>query len=142
MRFQKRVCLAGALAVLAGCPFVAEVAKADGDSGIPAAFLGTWDSGSRPCGGQDDSFDRTDISTSQIRFYEMTALVHSVTHHGANRIRVNADLVVDGDEPGKSERALSLVLSRNGQALTISGFARPVTMHLNRCPSRYGHGGH
>ncbi len=142
MRLRQRICLVGALAVLGGWPFVVAVAKADGDSGIPAAFLGIWDSGSRPCGGQDDSFDRVDVSVSQIRFYEMTALVHSVTQQGANRIRVNADLVVDGDEPGKGDRDLSLVLSRNGQALTISGFARPVILHLNRCPSRYEHSGH
>ena len=90
---------------------------------IPAAFQGAWSANAADCGKGSD-VTRLKITPNELRFYESSAAVTSVSGLGSE-IKVSARYTGEGET---WEATRTFALSEDGSTLTLDGMPRV------RCP--------
>ncbi len=90
---------------------------------IPAAFQGAWSANAADCGKGSD-VTRLTIAPNELRFYESSAAVTSVSGTGP-QIKVSARYTGEGET---WEATRTFALSEDGDTLTLDGMPRV------RCP--------
>ena len=103
--------------------------KATASTTVPAAFIGKWDSGPKPCGYSYRSDMQLDVTATELTFFESGGSVKSVKVNGPNDIVAEVAMSGEGEEWKKS---LHMVLSEDGKALTLDDGKMGARV---RCPA-------
>jgi hypothetical protein len=101
-------------------------------STIPMAFQGEWSQSLETCADPNEDTHRFTVGAASLSYYDGSASVASVQIESAGKITVVADWNAEGRRYRDTHQ---LMLSDDGDELSITGFGRDGKAVVIRCPA-------
>ena len=101
-------------------------------STIPTAFQGVWSQSLETCADPNEDTHGFTVGAASLSYYDGSAAVASVEIESATKITVVADWNAEGRRYRDTHQ---LMLSDNGDELSITGFGRDGKSVVVRCPA-------